>query len=50
MHTKSVIHFYLIERLATIHDDIWPEVEDVYWFLELAIEDVHGLGRHQHIT
>jgi hypothetical protein len=50
MDSKKCTQVYLVERLATTHDDIWPEVQDVYWFFKLAVENVHGLGRHQHIA
>lgn len=42
--------YYFIERFTAVHDEVGSEVEDVDRFLQFTVEDIHGLGRHQHVA
>ena len=45
-----LIKRYLIERFALVHHKVRPEVEDVDGFVQFAVENIHGLCRHQHVA
>ena len=47
---QLLIKRYLIERFALVHHKVRPEVEDVDGFVQFAVENIHGLCRHQHVA